>query len=120
MFAVAALAVLRPPQLSPEAQFAVHRSDFAAIAAGYRSITSTTTLPVPLRFLSSDGQVHPSCDPFDGCALYLPAWVDWRGETGVGFAWFRDGGARGSQVLTAEGDIGSAVRELGDGWWWVE
>ncbi|WP_446218643.1 hypothetical protein [Micromonospora sp. IBHARD004] len=66
-----------------------------------------------------DGR-DPASEALTNCALYLTAWQNWRGESGVGFAFYPTPPRPDTLLATAMGDMGSPVRELGDGWWWVE
>jgi hypothetical protein len=120
MAAALASTVMGWPATTPGAQFRAHRADFAWIAAEYRAgrIGPDTELPWRLRPLSVDGRAHRQCR--DDCLLYLPAWRDWRDEDGSGFAYFAVRPRIGTPVATAEGDVGTPERELGDGWWWVD
>lgn len=53
--------------------------------------------------------------------VYFPVFVDlWRAETGRGFAYVPVVRGRGPVLQTAEGDLGSPTRHLGDGWWWID
>jgi hypothetical protein len=127
MLAGALLWTLGLPQRSPEGQFGQHRSDLMRLAADYRAgrIGGDAALPWRLRFLSVDGRVHRRCglaDPRAGrtdCALFLLLWLDWRAESGIGFAYYPTRPGPDASIVTAEGDIGKPVRELGEGWWLV-
>jgi hypothetical protein len=122
--AAAGLWILGLPAVSPQSQYRQHRADLAALAAAYNAgqLGEDSDLPWRMRFVSVDGKAHRRC--LEGgvttCALYLAAWQDWRAESGSGFAYFPSPPAAGSAIVTAEGDLGSPSRELGDGWWWVE
>ncbi|RSN01951.1 hypothetical protein DMB42_37970 [Nonomuraea sp. WAC 01424] len=67
-----------------------------------------------MKYLSMDGQVQQQ-----GEVLYLPVFEDWRAETGSGIAHLPAPPTSRTLVQTASGDLGSPVRDLGDGWWWV-
>lgn len=116
------------PQRTPEASFQQHREAMVDLAARYRAgkLGESAELPWRLRLLSLDGQAHRRCSSSDRqtgareCALYLPAWQDWRAENGNGFAYYPTPPGTGATIVTADGDTGTPVRELGDGWWWVE
>jgi hypothetical protein len=123
----AALWTLGLPQCTPEGQFRQHRGDLARLAADYRAgrVDGDTALPWRLRFLSVDGQAHRRCglaDPQTGrkdCALFLLLWQNWRAESGIGFAYYPTRPGPDASIVTAEGDVGEPVRELGEGWWLV-
>jgi hypothetical protein len=114
------------PHLTAEGYFRHHRHDLALLAAEYRAgrLGADTSLSLRLRSMSSDGQAHHRCDisgePPDArkdCALFLLAWQDWRGESGFGFAYYPTRPGPDALIMTAAGDAGHPVRELGDGWW---
>jgi hypothetical protein len=115
------------PQRTAEGQFRQHRGDLAQLAADYQAgrIGGDAALPWPLRFLSVDGRAHRRCgsaDPQTGrkdCALFLLLWQDWRAESGIGFAYYPTRPGPDASIVTADGDIGAPVRELGEGWWLV-
>ncbi|MBE3008203.1 hypothetical protein IL992_03235 [Microbispora sp. NEAU-D428] len=93
--------------------FWLHRDTFAALANAYES-GRPMTVPSWMEHLSVNGKVERQ-----GNALYLPVFTDqWRGETGAGIAYLPNGSQR--VVETAAGDVGYPVRDLGNGWWWVE
>jgi hypothetical protein len=127
VLAGALLWTLGPPHRTPEGQFGQHRGDLLRLAADYRAgrIGGGTALPWRLRFLSVDGQAHRRCgsaDPPTGrkdCALFLLLWQDWRAESGTGLAYYPTRPRPDASIVTAEGDIGTPVRELGAGWWVV-
>ncbi|MFI7209598.1 hypothetical protein [Micromonospora maritima] len=100
-----------------DSQFRLHRDGLDDLAAQHRAGTLPTDarLPWQLGHLSVDGQSHRSGD-----ARYLPLWQDWRGESGVGIAYFPTPPGPDTLIATAPGDVGQPVRHLGDGWWWVE
>lgn len=105
------------PRAYADSQFRLQRGGLAHLAARHRAgaLPPDALLPPPLRYLSIDGRAHRTGD-----ALYLPAWRDWRGENGGGFAYFPTTPGRDTSIVTAPGDMGHPVRYLGDGWWWVE
>lgn len=104
------------PRLYVDSQFRLHRGGLDALAAEYRTgrLTSDVPLPWRLRYLSIDGRAH-----VQDRALYLPAWQDWRAESGGGFAYFTTCPDPDTLIITATGDVGTPQRALGDGWWWV-
>jgi hypothetical protein len=120
------------PQASPEGQFRQHRNDLARLAADYRAgriaanEDTDVGLPLRLRFMSIDGHAHRRCRDAEqlsepaACPLYLPAWQNWRAESGTGFAYYPTEPGPQASLVTAAGDVGVPVRELGDGWWWVD
>lgn len=128
VLAGAGLYMVGPPQRTPEGQWREHRSELARLAGDYRAgrIRGDVDLPWHLRSTSIDGKAHPRCgltDPTTGrkeCALYLPAWQDWRAESGMGFAYYPATPGQYASITTADGDDGTPSRALGDGWWWVE
>jgi hypothetical protein len=128
VLAAAGLWTVGPPELTPGGQFRQHRSDLARLAGDYRTglFDGDRVLPWRMRSLSIDGQAHQRCgssDPVIGrrdCALYLPAWQDWRAQSGAGFAYYPTGPGPDASIVTAAGDTGKPSHELGDGWWWVE
>jgi hypothetical protein len=99
-----------------DSQFRLQRGQLAELAASYRAGTlpPDAELPWRLRYLSVDGQAHQG----DG-VLYLPAWQDWRGESGVGLGYLPTAPGPDTMIGTALGDNGQPVRYLGDGWWWI-
>ncbi|MFI6458274.1 hypothetical protein ACIBF6_42845 [Streptosporangium amethystogenes] len=98
-----------------DSQFWLHREEFATLVAENES-GRPLTVPWWLEYLSIDGQVRQQ-----GPILYLPVFEDsWRAETGSGIAHLPDLPTSETTVQTAAGDIGSPVRDLGNGWWWVE
>jgi hypothetical protein len=119
----AALWAWGPPRRTPEGQFRQHRSDLARLADDYRAgrIDDDTALPWRLRFLSIDGLAHPRCGfGHKDCALFLLMWQDWRHESGMGFAYYPTPPGPEAAIVTAEGDVGQPVRDLGAGWWLVD
>jgi hypothetical protein len=128
VLAAAGLWTVGPPELTPEGQFRQHRGDMQRLAAGFRIglFDGDGALPWRMRSLSIDGHAHRRCGFTEmvvgrrDCALYLPAWQDWRAESGTGFAYYPTGPGPDASIVTAAGDIGKPSRELGDGWWWVE
>jgi hypothetical protein len=131
VFAAIGLSAIGPPSLNPDSQFHRHRQEFARLAEEYRAgqIRGDVRLPWLHRSLSVDGQAHHRCGLTDergrkDCALFLLAAENWRGEVGVGFAYFPvapgPDASMSASIATAEGDSGVPRRELGDGWWWVE
>jgi hypothetical protein len=105
------------PRIYVDSQFRLHRGDLAALAAEHRAgrLPPDARLPWRLRYLSIDGQAHRR----DG-ALYLPVWEDWRAEQGGGFGYFPTPPGPNTIITTAAGDTGRPLRQLGDGWWWLE
>ncbi|MEU7986691.1 hypothetical protein AB0B56_17665 [Streptosporangium canum] len=98
-----------------DSQFWLHRDEFAALAAAYDN-REPLVVPWWMEYLSIDGQVRRQGD-----VLYLPVFEDaWRAETGVGIAHLSGPPDSQTIIQTAAGDIGSPVRDLGGGWWWVE
>ncbi|MFB9209021.1 hypothetical protein ACFFV7_48100 [Nonomuraea spiralis] len=97
-----------------DGQFWLHRDEFAALVAEHES-GRPLTVPWWMKYLSMDGQVQQQ-----GEVLYLPVFEDWRAETGSGIAHLPAPPTSRTLVQTASGDLGSPVRDLGDGWWWVE
>ncbi len=117
LLALGAGAVVRTADWEPlyaEGQVWLHRDAFAELASDYDN-HRPLTVPGWMEYLSIDGRVRSQDD-----ALYLPVFEDWRAESGRGIAYVPGSGGRGATVRTASGDLGSATRELGDGWWWVE
>lgn len=120
------------PQSSPDGQFRQHRNELGRLAADYRAGRLTwgeeadSALPLRLRFASIDGRAYRRCGTTDSdaepplCALYLPAWQNWRAENGTGIAYYPREPGPDAAIMTAAGDIGVPVKELGDGWWWVD
>jgi hypothetical protein len=104
-------------------QVAWHRSALQDLAASYNagSAKDGTGVPSSLGLLSSDDVVHVwSDDRGDPPVLFLQTWQDWRAESGTGLAYFRSPPDAAIWVRTAEGDGGHPVRDMGDGWWWIE
>ncbi|WP_371781785.1 hypothetical protein [Streptosporangium subroseum] len=98
-----------------DSQLWLHREEFAALVAKNES-GRPLTVPWWMEYLSIDGQVRQQ-----GPVLYLPVFEDsWRAETGSGIAHLPDLPDSRTLVQTAAGDMGSPVRDLGNGWWWVE
>ncbi|MEW9530931.1 hypothetical protein [Microbispora sp. NPDC049125] len=93
--------------------FWLHRDTFTELAGAYES-GRPFTVPSWMKYVSVNGQVERQRN-----ALYLPVSLDrWRGETGAGIAFLPYG--RESVIATAAGDVGRPVRNLDNGWWWVE
>ncbi|MEU8151943.1 hypothetical protein [Nonomuraea sp. NPDC048901] len=98
-----------------DSQFWLHRDEFAALVAENES-GRALTVPWWMEYLSIDGQVRQQ-----GEVLYLPVFEDsWRAESGSGIAYLPAPPTSKTIIQTAAGDIGSPVRDLGNGWWWVE
>ncbi|NUW37601.1 hypothetical protein HTZ77_40295 [Nonomuraea sp. SMC257] len=98
-----------------DSQFWLHRDEFAALVAENAS-GRPLTVPWWMEYLSIDGQVRQQ-----GEVLYLPVFEDsWRSESGSGIAHLPAPPTSRTIVQTAAGDLGTPVRELGNGWWWVE
>ncbi|MFF0312568.1 hypothetical protein ACFYSC_34505 [Streptosporangium sp. NPDC004379] len=96
-------------------QIRLHREELAALveanARGRR-----LTAPWWMEYLSKNGWVRQQ-----GEVVYLPVFEDsWRAESGAGIAHLPAPPTAETIVRTAAGDIGRPVRDLGDGWWWVE
>jgi hypothetical protein len=128
VLAGAVLWTLGLPPCTPEDLVAGHRDDLARLAAAYRTgqIKGDRTLPLRLRFLSVDGQIHVRCgssgpEPESAdCALFLLTLQNWRHEAGGGLAYYATAPGSGALLATAEGGTGWPVRELGAGWWAVD
>ncbi|GAA3443346.1 hypothetical protein [Planomonospora venezuelensis] len=98
-----------------DSQFWLHRDEFAALVEANEK-GRRLTAPWWMEYLSIDGQIRQQ-----GSVLYLPVFEDsWRAETGRGIAHLPGSPTSETIVQTASGDIGIPVRDLGDGWWWVE
>lgn len=106
--------LMTPQRVYAEGQVWLHRDAFAELAADHEH-HRTLAVPGWMEYLSIDGQVRPQRD-----VLYLPVFEDWRAESGRGIAHIPGSDGRGTTIQTASGDLGSATRDLGDGWWWVE
>ncbi|MGV9598700.1 hypothetical protein ACWDR1_18725 [Streptosporangium sandarakinum] len=93
----------------------LHREEFAALVeANERG--RRLSAPWWMEYLSKDGRIRRQ-----GEVIYLPVFEDsWREESGVGIAHLPVPPTAETFVRTAAGDIGRPVRDLGDGWWWVE
>ena len=125
LLATALLTVLRPPALSVDGMYRWHHADLDRLAAEYRAgrIDGDRALPLRLRFLAIDGQASIRCTSKDrgyGCGLFLLLWQNWRGEAGVGIAYFPVRPDAGVMIATAPGHVGVPRRELGHGWWLVD
>lgn len=128
LLAGALLWLVKPPALTVEGYYRLHRDQLAALADDYRA--GPTTAPVELslrsRPLSIDGRAYHRCgltDPDTGdqpCALYLPLWQNWRAEQAAGIAYYPTPPGPDASLATASGDIGGPIRHLGDGWWLVD
>jgi hypothetical protein len=93
--------------------FWLHRDSFTVLADAYES-GRPFTVPSWMKYVSVNGQVERQRN-----ALYLPVFLDqWRSETGAGIAYLPKGRER--VIETAAGDVGRPVRNLDNGWWWVE
>ncbi|WP_424536931.1 hypothetical protein ACOZ38_45210 [Sphaerisporangium viridialbum] len=93
----------------------LHQGSFAELAAAYREGRPLDP-PWWMKYLSVDGEVQAQND-----GLYLPIYVDeWRSEYGAGVAYFPSRPGDDSLIQTADGGVGRATRDLGNGWWWVE
>ncbi|MGW5162400.1 hypothetical protein ACWEPN_43595 [Nonomuraea wenchangensis] len=91
------------------------RDAFGELAADYRG-GRPVEAPRWMAYVSVGGEVRVL-----DRGLYLPVLVDeWRGESGAGIAYLGLSPSAGRLVPTAEGGMGRPVRDLGDGWWWVE
>ncbi|MGI5493123.1 hypothetical protein [Microtetraspora malaysiensis] len=98
-----------------DSQFWLHREEFAALVAAHEN-NRPLIVPGWMEYLSIDGQVRQQ-----GQILYLPVFEDpWRAETGAGIAYLPGTPDSQTIVQTAAGDVGSPVRDLGNGWWWVD
>ncbi|MFI6180758.1 hypothetical protein ACIA8R_34870 [Nonomuraea sp. NPDC051191] len=97
-----------------DSQFWLHGDEFAALVAENEN-GRPLTVPWWMEYLSMDGQVRQQ-----GEVLYLPVFEDWRAESGRGIAHLPAPPTPKTIVQTAAGDLGVPVRDLGDGWWWVE
>ncbi|MER7500354.1 hypothetical protein AB0L05_15735 [Nonomuraea pusilla] len=98
-----------------ETTLRLQQGSFAELAAAYRA-KKPLDPPWWMRYPSIDGEVQEQ-----GTALYLPIYLDeWRSERGSGLAYFLKPPGKDRMIQTAEGDMGRPVRDLGDGWWWVE
>ncbi|MEU1386079.1 MULTISPECIES: hypothetical protein [unclassified Nonomuraea] len=96
-------------------QFWLHRDEFAALVAENEN-GRPLTVPWWMKYLSIDGQVRQQEE-----VLYLPVFEDsWRAESGRGIAHLPVPPTSETLVMTAAGDLGRPVRDLGNGWWWVE
>ncbi|MFG1879795.1 hypothetical protein ACGFIV_33670 [Sphaerisporangium sp. NPDC049003] len=93
----------------------LHQGSFAELAAAYREGRPLAP-PWWMKYLSVDGEVQAQ-----NHGLYLPIYVDeWRSEIGSGLAYFPSRPSNDFLIQTAEGDVGRPIRDLGNGWWWVE
>jgi hypothetical protein len=107
-------------------QVAWHQDALRELAARYShgDVEDGSSVPSSLGVLSSDDVVHVwSNDRYDVAGspvLFIQTWQDWRAENGMGLAYFRLPPDAATWVRTAEGDGGHPVRDLGNGWWWVE
>jgi hypothetical protein len=123
VFAGVGLWIVGPPRLSPEGLFRHHRHELARLAAEYRTTGDDAVLSWRMRFVSVDGRVHRRCGSTDAqtgrkdCALFLLQWQDWRAESGGGLAYYLTRPGPDASIVTAEGDTGEPVREIGQGWW---
>ncbi|MEU5867379.1 hypothetical protein ABZ815_39840 [Nonomuraea sp. NPDC047529] len=97
-----------------DSQFWLHGDEFAALVAENEN-GRPLTVPWWMEYLSLDGQVRQQ-----GEVLYLPVFEDWRAESGRGIAHLPGPPTPKTIIQTAAGDMGFPVRDLGDGWWWVE
>lgn len=93
----------------------LHQASFAELATAYRE-----GKPLDpawwMKYLSVDGEVQAQEH-----GLYLPIYLDeWRSENGSGLAYFPSPPSNDFLIQTAEGDLGRPIRDLGNGWWWVE
>jgi hypothetical protein len=68
--------------------------------------------------MSIDGRAHRRCDG-PTCALFLPAWQNWRDTDGAGYAYLPSPPPRDFTIAVAEGALGQPQEDFGDGWWWV-
>ncbi|MEU6799068.1 hypothetical protein ABZ907_45885 [Nonomuraea wenchangensis] len=99
----------------PVVRCGARRDAFAELAADHRGGRPIEP-PWWMAYVSVDGEVRVL-----DRGLYLPVLVDeWRGESGAGIAYLGASPVAGRLVPTAEGGMGRPVRDLGDGWWWVE
>ncbi len=115
--AVPLLPTLTPPQMVDR-----HRAALSRLAADFRAGRlhgDNIDLPPELGPMSIDGQAHRRCDG-PVCALYLPAWQNWRHEAGAGYADFPSTPPKDVTIIVAEGGLGSPDKDFGGGWWWVE
>jgi hypothetical protein len=124
VLAVLAGAVLHavPPTLTPQQMVNRHRAALSRLAAEFRAGRlhgDDIDLPPELGPMSIDGQAHRRCDG-PVCALYLPAWQNWRHEAGAGYAYFPSTPPKDVTIIVAEGGLGSPDKDFGGGWWWVE
>ncbi|MER6948298.1 hypothetical protein ABT294_30150 [Nonomuraea sp. NPDC000554] len=93
----------------------LHQASFAELATAYRE-GKPLEPPWWMKYLSINGEVQAQEH-----GLYLPIYRDeWRSENGSGLAYFPSRPSNDYLIQTAEGDIGRPIRDLGDGWWWVE
>jgi uncharacterized membrane protein len=117
VLAVVGIVVVDWTRAYADSQVALQRGPLDALVAEFRAgrLPADAELPVRIRYMSIDGHAHVR----DG-ALYLPAWQDWRGESGGGFGYFAAPPSPETTIATAEGDLGHPTRSLGGGWWWVD
>ncbi|MEO3854563.1 hypothetical protein [Acrocarpospora sp. B8E8] len=98
-----------------DSQFRFHRDEFAALVAE-NELNRPLTVPWWMKYFSLDGQVRQQ-----GGGLYLPVFVEpWRAESGRGIAYLRHPPTSEMIIKIATDDFGRPVRDLGNGWWWVE
>jgi len=102
-------------------ELVARHDDLVALAAAYDrgEIHDGSPLPRSIRKLTDDGRAHVWGATGGIRVLFIQRWQDWRAESGDGIAYFRTPPAPGTDVVTAEGDLGQPTRDLGDGWWVV-
>ncbi|MFD1547660.1 hypothetical protein [Nonomuraea guangzhouensis] len=102
------------PIASVKSMIWLRQGAFADVAAAYER-GQPVAVPAWMRSLAVDGEVQAQEN-----GLYFQVFVDWRAESGVGFAYI-PGTADSRRLLqTAAGDLGAPTRDLGNGWWWIE
>lgn len=114
-----------------DSQFTLHRSTFDELAEAHDAgtLSEDVSLPLTMRYLTSDGQAHiqsasvgGATDPPQPDVLYVQLWQNWRAESGYGIAHFRFAATPhpDALIMTALGDLGKPSRHLGNGWWVIE
>ncbi|GIG06737.1 hypothetical protein ACFQZ4_50035 [Catellatospora coxensis] len=100
-------------------QLWIHQAELGRLAAEHRlgTLPANPELPWRLRYLSIDGHAHRQTE---AAALYLPMWQNWRGEAGGGLVHLTTTPDQDTWIETAPGGQGRPLRQVGDGWWWVE